>query len=330
MPARNAVDDRGSAGARPVLLALDGSRLAERALPYAVALARERAAPLLLVRVVEISPYRIASLSAAALSDVLLATELPEAQAYLRQQAMALPQLAPGLAVQTELRSGDAALELLDAEQAHEAQLLVLTTHGRTGVARWLRGSVVEKLLRQGRAPVFLVRPWDDTQMFAAAGGSSGSGRRVVVALDGSALAEKVLAEAGRLAGAAGELVLATVVPPPPSGTSLQPGLRSLTENRQRARAYLEWSAGRLRERGVSARPEVLVATDVAGAIADLALGEQADLIALSTHGRGSVGRLLYGSVADRLAHLARVPLLLCRPPAAVPASHSLVRAAAR
>jgi nucleotide-binding universal stress UspA family protein len=222
--------------------------------------------------------------------------------------------------VQTEVLEGDAAAALLEAEPRHRPQLVVMSTHGRTGVARWIRGSVAEKVLRHGSAPVLLIRPSDDP---ARAGHVMREGVRVLVPLDGSALATQALPEARRLAqtpGATphGELVLVTVIEPARLPHTSTPDA-ARARAREAANGYLRGVAYHLQERGLAASHAVLLADDVAGAIVDQGVVEDADVIVMSTHGRGGLGRWWYGSIADRVAHAARVPVLLFRPPAAGP-----------
>src|SRR5207248_781009 len=152
---------RGMSGQRPILIPLDGSELAEKALPYAAALAQERRVPLLLVRVVEVHGVVRANLSTAAMTDLIVEEDWKEAEQYLSGRVQALRGIAPGLVVRPALPIGDPAVEILAAERACGAQAVVLTTHGRAGLKRWLRGSVAEQVLRYGQAPVLLVRPWD-------------------------------------------------------------------------------------------------------------------------------------------------------------------------
>ncbi len=137
--------------------------LAERALPYAAALAGDRHAPLPLVPVVAMHDYGhdhgVVSLSGMAATDLVIASEEEEETRYLERQAADLHRLVPGLTIQTELRVGEPAPELLAAEQAHDAQVVVLTTHGHTGVLRWLHGSVADRVAHVARVPVLLYRP---------------------------------------------------------------------------------------------------------------------------------------------------------------------------
>jgi nucleotide-binding universal stress UspA family protein len=125
-----------------------------------------------------------------------------------------------------------------------------------------------------------------------------------------------VLPEAVRLAaGAEGEVVLVTVTPvEQEQAKQAAAARRVMVQSRGQGRTYLHDVARRLRSQHTAVRTVVLTAADVAGAIVEQATTDEADVIAMCTHGRGSAGRLLYGNVADRVAHEARVPVLLFHP----------------
>ena len=300
---------------RPILVPLDGSALAETALPWAVVLATRWRAPLVLARVVALRSHAAVSLADAALAAGAYEYEEQEARAYLERSASALRAAHPDVEVRGEVVCGDAAGALLDLEQQVDARVVVLTTHGRTGLARWARGSVAETIVRYGAAPVLLVRPWDRDETAAHLDGMAREGLRVLVPLDGSPLAQGVLPLVSDLAaGARGELILAGVVRPPDEhaiGPYYHPHFQ---DDRRALREYLSHRRADAEQAGIRARSAVGVESDVATALIDLASIESADVIALSTHGRGAIGRLLYGSIADRVAHAARVPVLLYRP----------------
>lgn len=298
---------------RPILVALDGSHLAERALPWATYLAKAAGAPLVLVRVVPLTMYPAISLAGAAAYDLIASYEREEASRYLAQQAEALHVMVPDVEVRVEARLGDAAARLLDAEADLDAQMLVLTTHGRSGLDRWVRGSVAEKVLRHGAAPLLLIRPWD-----APAGPllqAAPVGKRVLVPIDGSYLADQAVPLAERLANQAqGDVVLLGVVPPKRETVAGYVLEMTPTEDRALAEEHLEAMARALRRRGVPVRTMVRVSDDVAQAIADAVAADGADLVAMSTHGRSTLGRWFYGSVADHVSHASRVPVLLFHP----------------
>jgi nucleotide-binding universal stress UspA family protein len=141
---------------------------------------------------------------------------------------------------------------------------------------------------------------------------------RLVVPLDGSDLALAALPLAPRLAApSGGEVILVAVVDP--DDERLHPTAGDPHPLSWRAtQRHLHGVALGLRGDGLRAHSVVLTATDVAEAIAAQAVAERADLIVMSTHGRGGLGRWVYGSVADRVAHVARTPVLLVRPSPAV------------
>jgi nucleotide-binding universal stress UspA family protein len=161
-----------------------------------------------------------------------------------------------------------------------------------------------------------LIRPWDDA---AARAVPDQDGRRVLVPLDGTPLAEAVLPEAVQLAGESGEIVLVTDVAPPDGDNHLVV-YPPTPDAGAAARSYLHTVAARLRVEGVRVRTVVLVGPDVASAVVELVISDDVGLIALATHGRGSVGRWLHGSIADELARRSPAPVVLCHATAPVTA----------
>jgi nucleotide-binding universal stress UspA family protein len=308
----------------PILAPLDGSSLAEKALPWATMLARRWHAPLVLARILD-SAYPVAvSLSEASLASVMLDAELQQATGYLEKTASELRTAFPELSIATETPAGHAAGELLDLERRLAVRLVVMTTHGRTGLGRWARGSVAEKIVRHGSAPVLTVRPWErDLPLRLAT--ASDLGLRVLVPVDGSSHAEEVLDLAESLArGPGGALIVTQIVR---TGDERAVGAYyapRVEQERRAARAYVEAIRVSRQAAGVAVHGTVRDATDVASEIIDLSRVEGADLIVMSTHGRGALGRLLYGSVADRVAHAGKTPVLLYRPRAARADEHAV------
>jgi nucleotide-binding universal stress UspA family protein len=294
MPAPDAPDLVGPSAVRPVILPLDGSALSERARPWAVAIARTRQAPVIMMGVVD--AYQASSLGLAASAGIplynsMVPDALQEVTQYLETQVGACAAVAPDVHTQGLLKIGDASREILKVASELDAQMVVLTTHGRGGVDRLIWGSVAEQVVRNGR---------------------------VLVPLDGTKLAETSLAEATRLA-VGGELLLVRDVVSGQGDWS-----DDLTEPREAtdmAKSYLDGVANRLREDGIRVRTLVLTRPVVTDAISEVVSTEAIDLIVLATHGRGAIGRLLHGSVSDALARHAPVPVLLIHRAPEVPAS---------
>lgn len=136
-----------------ILLTLDRSPLAEQALPHAAALARACRARLELLSVVPLSDGdRAAGMSTPADGE----RQAAETRDYLAGMCGRLED--EGLQVQAEVRFGDVATEVLDHAEAIEADLIVMATHGRSGLGRWVYGSVADHVLRHATIPVLLVR----------------------------------------------------------------------------------------------------------------------------------------------------------------------------
>ena len=201
------------------------------------------------------------------------------------------------------------------AEAASEggAELIVMSTHGRGGLGRLLVGSVAEAVVRQAQVPVLLVRG-------ALAPRPAGLGR-VLVPLDGSEQSETVLGVVGRLAGPLdlGVDLLHVIEPLSPSATAeIALHVDEITRLRQKeADARLAQLRTGLEGRGLRVRYAVRH-----GAVVDVieryAAEESVGLIAMATHGRTGLPRLLFGSVAERCLRQARVPVLLWKAPAEV------------
>jgi nucleotide-binding universal stress UspA family protein len=203
------------------------------------------------------------------------------------------------------------------------ADLVVMTSHGRTGFSRAWLGSVADGVVRRAAVPVLLLRIADtsgrpDERTVPRFG-------RILVPLDGSRQAAVVLDPAAALAQASGAtLVLLRVVQPVPIASVPPMGFAggavvvddAATQVLARdARQDLEREARELAERGVSAvEQHVIVEPGVARAILDFANRHRVDLIAMASHGRGA-SRLVIGSIADKLLRGSALPILLRRPP---------------
>jgi nucleotide-binding universal stress UspA family protein len=325
---------------RTILVPLDGSQLAERALPYASVLARGSGAHLVLVRVAHEEPRTDApestTLAWATGTEPLIerttgrgGAAAPEDEgAAPRGPADYLEDVAAGLAFpQTALAvaSGPPAAGILGEARDRTADLIVMATHGRSGLGRWLYGSVADDVLRHADRPVLLV------PATAPPTPPDTGSRRALVALDGSPFAEAALGPAQDLARALGAgLVLLRVVEPPGAafGGALGEVPSDPTGELAAARAYLDAVPGRLPappESGAGAAPAGrALAGAPAQTIAAVAGEEAVSAIAMATHGRSGLARAVLGSVATEVLHRTSVPVLLVRPhPAPAPAGET-------
>ncbi|MBC7286588.1 MAG: universal stress protein [Armatimonadetes bacterium] len=133
---------------RRLLVPLDGSELAEIALTHAESLAKAFGAEIVLVRVVPLPPARVACPSPIASVEA----EFAEAKEYLSSVANRLQQ--NGILARTSVRQGDVAEEIIQEADSQDCDLIVMSTHGRSGIARWVYGSVADRVLRYGMQAV--------------------------------------------------------------------------------------------------------------------------------------------------------------------------------
>jgi nucleotide-binding universal stress UspA family protein len=283
-----------------VLIPLDGSALAERALPLAQQLANAAKGRLRLLWVV---PSETGGASGARAEEA----DKAEAIHYLQKVA---DRLAPAN-VDLEVRAGDPATEILACLAESKADLVVMSTHGRSGLGRWIYGSVADQVMREAPVPVVLVsatcamRPWPTEHP-----------PRVLVSLDYSELSEAVLSAVRELAATIGaEIILLSVTPllvtADPTGMAYVG--YDLDADLADRKQYLEGVAARLREAGFTVTCRSTLGF-VDSEILQAAQEEDATLIALSTHGSGGVTRVLMGSVATGIVQRATTPVLIVRP----------------
>jgi nucleotide-binding universal stress UspA family protein len=290
--------------AQRILVPLDGSDLAAKALSVAESIARRLSARLDLVVVVPplVLPFVGGEPYIPGEVYVRLDSERTEsAQKYLQTVAQAARD--HGVPIRIWLEHGDPASRLLDVASELHSALIVMTTHGRTGLARFALGSVADRVVRAGAAPVLLLRsftePAQDNDL-----------TRAIVPLDGSSLAEQPLwSVVPLLAGHVLREVTLLRVADPRDG---EPG-RQLCEN------YLNALRQRLMDRlgggGCVVSVQAVSGRNPAATIIERAGGGAHDLVVMSTHGEAGVGRWAFGGVADRVLRDGKTPLLLVHPP---------------
>lgn len=298
---------------RTIIVPTDGSEFAEHALPLAIATARRTGARLELVRVHEpppppISPDVLLPGDALQRWDDAIRDSERESLRELRERIEAAAGIRPDALLVEGMVQDALARRIADTPDA----LVVISSHGRGGLARAWLGSVADGLVRNVRAPVIVVRPREG----AAALDAEPSLRRMLVTLDGSATAERVLDAVVDLALAWKAKVTFLLVLFPLwlsdrkeaaqlAGTSRVAAVREAAEN------YLSGVADDVRRDGVEAEIELVVDANPASAILKFAEEHHADLLALATHGRGGAARIYLGSVADKVRRGATTPVLM-------------------
>ena len=291
-----------------ILVPLDGSELAERALPYAEVMARANGCRILLLRVVPASHVIVGD----PMADQAKAVR--EAESYLADVAARLktPQI-----IESAVFIGDPADSIVEEIDLRNVDLVVMSTHGRSGLGRWVYGSVADQVMRRAMVPVLLIPASCHAEWW------SHRPSRVLVPLDGSDLATTALPVASNLVSwLGGELFLLRVIVPtsPVYADGIPQAEIDREAERDVARRYLEEIGARLRDRGQNVK--LVDARGPAPAmIAATAAEQNVDLIAMSTHGRGGITRLLMGSVATGVVQQASVPVLII-PPGSTPGPH--------
>lgn len=301
-----------------ILVPLDGSPLAEEALPTAIAFARRAGTQGKLI-LLYVNPRAHLVYARGGPFAMPPSTE-QEITAYLAQRAAAVS--AQGVAVEVVHTEGEAALGIVEFAQAHYADLILLVTHAREDMSRLVHGSVADRVLQGATVPVLLLKQGEQSiNLF-----SPEQHPHLLIPLDGSALAESALLRAMALAHqlSAAVTVLRSLNIPEllmemrgRQGSTPDVLQRLVAREREAAIRYLEQVQQRLQACGIRT---TMCVTD-GGAAEDIAeqaqvledVGE-ATIIVMATHGRGESVRWLYGSVAGAVLHLANVPLLVIRP----------------
>lgn len=301
---------------RTIMVPLDGSTFAEHALPVALGIARECGGRLHLVQVHDAPPVPTSPDLLVPYDGTWDAAARETEQQYLEAIANRMTERA-GVTVRTELVDGVPANALAAYAREMEIDLIVMTTHGRSGVSRMWLGSVADGVVRRSGVPVLLLRPPEGEVDYDA----RLHPRHVLIPLDGSELSQGVVEAAvwlGALTGARYTLLRVTVPLPllRSPGPLSEEGLaeRAMHEQEERARGYLEAVATDLRARGLDVETATMARAAPATAILEFAATNAVDLITIATHGRGGWTRLALGSVADKVLRGAVMPVMLYRP----------------
>jgi nucleotide-binding universal stress UspA family protein len=290
---------------RKIVVPLDGSQLALRPLEFLPRFQDPTQTEVSLVSVIQ--PWSYDFGASEGIPPIVVDDLRASWKAVLETQKSLLTQ--QGFAVSTHLREGDIAEEILNI--ADDADLIAMSTHGRSGLSHVALGSVAERVLHGSKKPLLLIR---ESMAVAAK-----SVQQLLVPLDSSPLAEQALPVAQSIAKArSADLTLLRVIQELDEVNS-----RILFKDKESERAtlqewhlhssrYIEATAYRLVQAGVKVHSEVLFG-DPAKTICTTARTLPADLIVMSTHGRSGLSRWFYGSVANKVMRSAPCPILLVR-----------------
>jgi len=296
-----------------ILVPLDGSESAQLALPYAEKLAGRLGSRITFIYVIESADDKQYQMHQLDLQKIVEATK-SGIEVYLDERG------GKEVKVDAVILTGNPAEEIVNYSDKENIGLIVMSTHGRSGIKRWAMGSVADKVLRATAKPLALIRGR------RAEPGASEKGmlNKILATLDGSKQSEAVIPYVEELASKLKtEVIVLQVVAPdyhiytaggPEYGVYSE---QQIDSARAFARDYLERIVASLKEKGIAAMSHVMsgTATDEIIKFAD---ASDIGLVAMITHGRSGVSRWALGSVAERVLRAGNAPLLLIRAPGAI------------
>ena len=293
---------------KKILVPLNGSDLAEKALPYAKSIATQKNGQLVL--------FAVSLTIFSERRDRLF-------ESYLEVSAKDIN--AEGIKTYTATAYGDVAEEIVKYAGNNKIDLIVMATHGYTRARKWMFGSITQKVLYGSEIPVLLIKSSTPVESVEFS--------RILVPVDGSPFSESTFPHVEELAKKTDRDVLLLHVCEPPVVPSY--GSRPINptwkkyrddmwdEMEKQATNYLKKTADELAQNGLTVRTRVVKALtgEVTKVINQISKEEDIDLITIATQGRSGVRRLVYGSVANKIVEEASQPMLLIRPATSVPVS---------
>lgn len=297
---------------KKIIVPLDGSEISECALSPAHQIAISEHAQLVLLSVPQLQhafvqergglgfllPHQSLELSRKELTNYLEDICQSDRLGDVSRQAMVL--------------DGDSATVIVDTAVSEKADLIVMSTHGRSGFTRWVMGSVAEKVLRGAQCPVLVVRHEKPI-------------KRLLITVDGSELAEEAVEPGFKLAEHFNsEVTLLNVIEMPIDvGGALAERSRLISGYSEEHRKLLRQHSEKYLESLVKNRPPinldvqcaVVESNLVAEGILNFAANKETDLIVMTTHGYTGLKRWAYGSVTEKVIHDAKCGLFIVHLP---------------
>ncbi|HEX7232944.1 MAG TPA: universal stress protein [Candidatus Binatia bacterium] len=295
-----------------ILIPLDGSGTAEKVLPYARQLAAKFKIPIELLAVIDVAELAThITAEKARFLDTMIEEGMRSSDTYLRGIATSFG----GVTVSCKVEKGRAEDVIIEQGESDTAMLIAMATHGRSGLNRFLLGSVAEKVLRGAANPLLLVRASEEARSEGEA-----SFKSIIVPLDGSELAESILPMADCMAKKLGlEVVLFRAYHIPYNAYAGDDGFYAVNYDelisavRDETNDYLEKKVAEIKNLGIAK----VSAVSKEGFASDeiLAIGRNTPdaLIAMCSHGRSGVRRWVLGSVAENVVRHTSDPVLIAR-----------------
>ena len=292
-----------------ILIPLDGSNIAEQVLPYARRFVRALGIPAELLFVVDLEALeQLADPNHRRYLDTVLSEKAESSETYLESIARSFQ----GASVKCSVERGKPEDVIIERSAADKDTLIAMATHGRSGIQRWLLGSVADKVLHGSSNHVFLIRAMEKGQTEGEA-----SLKKVIVPLDGSQLAEKVLPYVVDLAKKiALEVVFLRAYALPATMSAEEYGAYSeelINQLEAEAKEYLAAKIAEVEKKSLKNVAPVVELGYGAEQITAYARRTPDNFIAMCTHGRSGVTRWVMGSVTERVVRHSGDPVLIIR-----------------
>jgi nucleotide-binding universal stress UspA family protein len=298
-----------------VMVPLDGSPAAEGVLPWAIHLARQSTGVLRLVGV-HAPPAVLLD------GETLIGSVVPDDSIRQREidyfAALQTRLKSTGLSVTADLLDGSVVSSLAEHAKNLKPAWVVMLSHARGALARFFLGETAREFVRESPSPVLLIHP-DGTNFDL---NEAPVARRVLVPLDGSELAESMIRPATAFAKAIDSeltfmMALAAVPDMEAIAARHEPGLPGPWDPSaaaEKARLYLEHHADRIRAASMQAKCLIVPEGDAASVIITEANAHPGTVVALATHGRGGLAKMVWGSVTDKVVRQLPSPVLVLHP----------------
>jgi nucleotide-binding universal stress UspA family protein len=293
-----------------ILVPLDGSLLAECVLPHVVAITRAFDAKVILLRVLEKNKAN----GTAQMFD-LLNWQLKKTAAKLYLEKISARLQKSGLRIENVILEGLVAESITEYALSREVKLIILSSHGRSGLSQWGISSVTQKIIFSAPTSVLIIR----AQQPAASESIERQYSRMMVPLDGSRRAENVLPMVTLLARFHQSRISIVHVVKTPEMPRQMPLAREDVElseqvvarNREEAIRYLDQVRLHSPLEGIDVQTHLLTSDNAAAALHELAEKEGIDMVALSAHGYSGNNQWPYGSMVNNFILYSKVPLLI-------------------
>jgi nucleotide-binding universal stress UspA family protein len=300
-----------------IIVPVDGSPFGELALPRALGIACKSGGEVRLVMVITPLPAAQGSHEDQSLEAQRLVLARERAEAYMAELQRRVILSGCDVPISCHVEVGPV-VEALDAHaRGAGADLLVMTTHGWGPLRRAWLGSVADGLVRRTPCPILAIRPRDGEELKL----EQREFRHILVTLDGSNQSREILPFARAVAHLSGaRMSFLRVIPPhfplaSPFTSHTSHEFHGMDQEERAAKESLEREAEVFREEGIQVTTATVSGVHAPDGILEYSGAHGVDLVAMATHGRGGVARLILGSVADKVIRGGNVPVLLQRAP---------------